>query len=45
MSDKTHVGEAVPSVREGGVRLPRGSAGSGLQGGGGGRGLSGALVR
>lgn len=45
MSDRTQVGEAVPSPRVGGVRTPRGSAGRGLHGGGGGRGLSGARGR
>lgn len=39
------MGEAVPSVCVGSVRLIRGSAGRGLQGGGGGRGLSGARGR
>lgn len=39
MSDKTHVGEAVPSAHIGGLRPPLGSVGSGLHGGGGGRGL------
>lgn len=45
ISVRTQVGEAVPSSCMGGVRAPLGSAGRGLQGGGGGRGLSGARGR
>lgn len=39
------MGESVPSPCVGGVRIPLGSAGRGLQGGGGGRGFSGARGR